>query len=185
VANRLLPCTGNSEDSALRKASSESGRILALDYGRKRIGMALSDELRMTARPLGILERTNRRNDLRRLRDLARQHSAGLILVGHPLSLEGATGEMAGEAGRFAHRLARELGIAVQLADERLTSWEAGEILRAAGQHHAERQDDDIAAAVMLRDFLSRSASAPEPEPAPEPEREPGYPISMHNKRAG
>jgi putative Holliday junction resolvase len=186
VTNRLLFYIGNPEGSTTRKASSGRGRILALDYGRRRIGMALSDELCMTARPLGILERTNRRNDLRRFREIARQHSAELILVGHPLSLEGATGEMAAEAERFARRLARALGIPVQLADERLTSWEAGEILRAAGQQHTERADDDIAAAVMLRDFLSRSAPAPEPAP-PEPQlgHESEPPVSMRYKSSG
>jgi putative Holliday junction resolvase len=163
-------------------APTSSGRILALDYGRQRIGMALSDELRLTARPLGILGHTNRRNDLRRLREIAREHAVGLILVGHPLFLKGARGEMATEAERFAHRLARALGIPVQLADERLTSWESREIMRAGGrQRDSKREDDDVAAAVILRDFLSRSVPAPEPEQ--EPEQEPAVP--MQSKRAG
>jgi putative Holliday junction resolvase len=164
--------------SSSTPVSSGRGCILALDYGRRRIGMALSDELRITARPLGILERTNRRNDLRRLRELVRQHAVGLILIGHPLCLEGAVGEMAREAERFAYRLARELGLRVQLADERLTSWEAREILFAGGQHQdRQRDDDDVAAAVILRDFLSRNGPRLEPEPE--------APVSTHSKSAG
>jgi putative Holliday junction resolvase len=152
------------------------GRVLALDYGRRRIGMALSDELRVTARPLGILERSNRRNDLHRLREIARQHAVTLIAVGHPVGLGGEAGEMAAETERFASRLGRESGIPVELADERLTSWEAREILRARGQRNRGR-DDDLAAAVILRDFLSRSA------PVSESEQE--LMVSAHGKRAG
>jgi putative holliday junction resolvase len=139
-------------------------RILALDYGQRRIGMAISDELRMTAQPLGILERTNRRNDLRRLREIVRRHGVQLIVVGHPLRLDGTVGEMADEAARFAHRLARELGVEVRLADERLTSWEAGKLLRPGtkGGTGRRREDDDGAAAVLLRDFLSRAAGTDE-----------------------
>ena len=64
---------------------SRPRRILAIDYGRKRIGLALSDELRLTAQPLLVLKRANRRDDLRRLRDICRKQGVARILVGHPL----------------------------------------------------------------------------------------------------
>ncbi len=83
----------------------ETTRILALDYGRKRIGLALSDELGLTAQPLVTLLRTNRRNDLRRLRDICRKHSVARILVGHPLHMTGEPSPMAEEAALFAARL--------------------------------------------------------------------------------
>ncbi len=100
-------------------------RILAIDYGRKRIGLALSDELGITAQPLQTLMHKNRRDDVRRLRDICRAHGVARILVGHPVHITGEAGEMADEAARFATRLRKELGIEVELADERLTSWEA------------------------------------------------------------
>jgi putative holliday junction resolvase len=138
-------------------------RILAIDYGRRKIGLALSDPLAMIAQPLATLERTNRRADLQRLRRICRQHQVGRILVGHPLRLGGDAGEMAGEAARFATRLKRELGIEVELVDERLTSWEAGQTLIETKSSHRKRQAsarrrplDDVAAAVLLRDYLSR-----------------------------
>src|SRR5271156_1151678 len=103
----------------------EPTRILALDYGRKRIGLALSDELGITAQPLVTLVRTNRRNDLRRLREICRKHGVARILVGHPLHITGEASPMAEEAERFAARLQKELHIEVELVDERLTTWEA------------------------------------------------------------
>ncbi|MBI1738847.1 MAG: Holliday junction resolvase RuvX, partial [Acidobacteria bacterium] len=71
-------------------AQPGKGRVLAIDYGRKRIGVAISDELGMTARPLETLERTNRRNDLRRLRELACKHEVARIVVGNPVRLDGS-----------------------------------------------------------------------------------------------
>jgi putative Holliday junction resolvase len=139
-------------------SDSKPCRILAIDYGRKRMGLALSDELQMTAKPLLILVRTNRRNDLRRLREICRKHGVARILVGHPLHITGEAGEMAQEAAQFAGRLQKELGIEVQLADERLTSWEAEQIV--AGRKSAARKQshvDDVAAAILLREYLDRS----------------------------
>lgn len=138
--------------------ASHSRRILAVDYGRKRIGLALSDELELTAQPLAILERVNRREDLSRLRDICRKHSVGRIVVGHPVHMSGAAGEMAEEAARFALRLHKELDIEVELLDERLTSWEAGQIVgetRGAGRRK-DQPKDDVAAAVLLREFLGQ-----------------------------
>jgi putative Holliday junction resolvase len=138
---------------------------MALDYGRRRIGIALSDELRMIARPLGVIERTNRRNDLRRLREIVRQHGVRLIVIGYPLQLDGTAGEMAEEAARFARRVSRELGVEVQLADERLTSWEAKRISRSVqGRRGNPRdEDDDVAAAILLTDFLNHATPVAEP----------------------
>lgn len=133
-------------------------RVLAIDYGRKRIGLALSDELGLTAQPLGVLERENRRSDMRRLREICRKYGVARILVGHPVHLTGAVGEMADEATRFSARLARELGIATELADERLTSWEAEQFLQdAASRRPRNAPVDDLAAAVLLREYLEKN----------------------------
>ena len=111
-------------------STAEPRRILAIDYGRKRIGLALSDELGVTAQPLITITRTNRRNDLRRLREICRKHSVARILVGHPLHMTGDASPMAEEAALFAARLHEEtLGIEVELVDERLTTWEAAQTM--------------------------------------------------------
>jgi len=135
-------------------------RVLAIDYGRRRIGLAISDEMLLTARPLQTLTRTNRRNDLRRLREIVREHAVGLLIVGHPLNLDGSAGDMAGEAARFAARLRKELSVPVELADERLSSWEAEQIAAAARPPRTRAQaTDQVAAAVILRDYLERVRS--------------------------
>lgn len=148
-------------NSAL-KSISRPQRVLAIDYGRKRIGLALSDELGITARPLPTLMHQNRREDIRRLREICREHGVGRILVGHPVHITGEAGEMADEARRFATRLGRELGIDTELADERLTTWEANQTVAEidAPRRRTNAPVDSIAAAIMLREHLDRKRAS-------------------------
>ena len=146
-------------------AGSGAGRILAIDYGQKRLGLALSDPLRVTAQPFATWRRSNRRRDLARLRDLCREQGVGLILVGLPMHLEGANSAMAAEASRFAELVRAELGKPVELVDERLSSWEAEQTLSEDGlarsREHRRHKLDEVAAAVILRDYLqTRGKSA-------------------------
>jgi putative holliday junction resolvase len=135
-------------------------RILAIDYGRKRIGLALSDGMGITARPLAVLTRTNRRNDFRRLRELCREHAVSRIVVGHPLLMTGTAGEMASEAARFAARLEKVLGLPTELIDERLTSWEAKiSLAEAKSSRRRGESVDDLAAAILLREYLEKKQS--------------------------
>ena len=122
------------------------------------MGLALSDELQMTAQPLLTLVRKNRRNDLGRLREICRKHGVARILMGHPLHMTGEAGELADEAARFAARLQKELGLEVKLADERLTSWEAEQIVARHKSSGRRKKSpiDDVAAAVLLREYLDR-----------------------------
>lgn len=148
-------------------ATSTAGRILAIDYGRRRIGLALSDALGLTAQPLETLARANRRNDLRRLREIVRANDVRRIIVGHPLHLDGSASEMAAEAARFAARIEKELRVPVELMDERLTSWEAAEIVatrkaaarKRSGNRARQTRNNlhQIAAAIILRDYLERA----------------------------
>jgi len=146
---------------------SGAGRILAIDYGQKRLGLALSDPLRVTAQPFATWSRSNRRRDLARLRDLCREQEVGLILVGLPIHLDGAESGMAAEASRFAELVRVETGKPVELVDERLSSWEAEQALgenSPATRRSRERKKhklDEVAAAVILRDYLqTRGTSA-------------------------
>ena len=131
-----------------------------MDYGRKRIGLALSDELGLTAQPLATIQRTNRQADMRRLREICRRNSVCRILVGHPLHLAGEAGEMADEASGFARRLEKATGIEVELRDERLTSWEAQQTVTETKSRRAKAGPlDDVAAAILLRDYLEEKRS--------------------------
>jgi putative Holliday junction resolvase len=134
--------------------------VLAIDYGRRRLGLAVSDPSRIAARPLATWTRSNRRHDLARLRNLCREQEISRIVVGWPLQLSGARGDMASEAASFADRIRKDLGIPVELVDERLSSWEAEQVVahdRAAkgrSRNPKHRRLDDVAAAVILRDYL-------------------------------
>jgi putative Holliday junction resolvase len=153
---------------SLAPARRTTGVILAIDYGRKRMGLALSDEFCVTARPYATWTRINRRRDLARLRELVRQENIRRIIVGLPLHLNGSPSEMSEEARSFAARVEKALGLPVEMVDERLSSWEAHETLVATassgkrGRRDSTGRDgtrkkaplDDIAAAIFLRDYL-------------------------------
>jgi putative holliday junction resolvase len=147
----------------------KAARILALDYGRARIGMAIADALTAMAQPLGTLDRINRNEDMRRLRELVREHGVKQIVVGLPLRLDGARGDMAEEAARFGQRVHKQLGLPVEMVDERLTSWEAerlleeqqGRTIHAASSKKKKKENekmgvDAIAAALILKEYLDR-----------------------------
>lgn len=138
------------------QSSSKPARILSIDYGQQRIGLAISDELGLTAQPLATLQRKNRRADLRRLRDLARKNGVRAILVGSPVHLNGRHGQMAEEAARFAARIREHLGLPVELRDERLTSWEAEQIAMEIGLGR-NADLDSLAAAILLREYLDEA----------------------------
>ena len=155
-------------DSSAVSRESKPCRILAIDYGRKRICLAISDELQLTAHPLLVMKCANRRDDLRRLRDICRKQGVARILVGQPLHITGEAGEMAQEAARFAARLRKELGIEVDLVDERLTSWEAAQMIAESGSaaHRKAASLDDVAAAIFLREYLERHRGRLQPAAA-------------------
>ena len=149
----MVPATRR---AALPQGTSESemGRILAIDYGRRRIGLALSDELGATAQPLLTIERANRRDLVRSLREICVKYKVAQIVVGNPLHMTGEAGEMADEAASFAARLSKELKIETKLVDERLTTWEARQTMTETKSRRKGEPIDAIAAAVLLRDYL-------------------------------
>jgi putative Holliday junction resolvase len=162
--------------------------ILALDYGRARIGIALADLSVGLAQPLCTMQRINRNEDMRRLRELAREHGVKQIVVGLPLRLDGTRGEMAEEAESFARRVRKQVGVPVEMVDERLTSWEAERLLeesqgrvmkppaghaRAAAKDLGRASVDAVAAAVILKEYLERREGPAVASDAPVPETNP------------
>ena len=101
--------------AAAAPANASPARILALDYGQKRVGLALSDELRLTAAPLRAFARTNRRGDIVRLRTVIREHNVREMVIGLPLHLDGRPSEMTEKVRRFADRLRKQLGLPLSL----------------------------------------------------------------------
>jgi putative Holliday junction resolvase len=137
------------------------GRLLALDMGMKRVGVAVSDELHLTTQPLPALKRTNWKELLRQISELRQSFDAQGVVIGLPLNLDGTEGDAAREARRIARNLSLSLPFPVFLQDERLTSHAAEESLREAGVKGDELKNrlDGEAAALILRDFIARRAS--------------------------
>jgi putative Holliday junction resolvase len=132
------------------------GRVLALDLGSKRVGVAVSDELRLSVRPLAAVARTNWKQLLRTLAQLCEQFDVKSVVIGLPLRLDGSEGDAAAEARRIARNLALSLSLDVHLQDERLTSKDAEQRLRGAGlsERQVKERVDSEAAALILSDFL-------------------------------
>jgi len=138
-------------------ASSTSGRWLGVDWGTKHIGFALSDETGVSVRLLPHLERTSWKKTVKLIADLCAQHSVHGIVLGFPLRLDGTEGTATQEVRRIARNLALTLNTKVYLQDERFTSSEAEEILRAAKINDSEinRHIHSQAAVIILQNFLS------------------------------
>jgi len=133
----------------------DRGRVLGLDLGDARIGVAISDDERRLAVPLGTI-RTGAPADVKAIAALVGEHDVTLVVVGHPLLLSGEAGERAHHAERFAEALRGLLGVPVLLHDERLSTVEADRALRATGASGRERRRsvDRSAATVILQSWL-------------------------------
>jgi putative Holliday junction resolvase len=141
-----------------------TARILAIDFGTKRIGLAVSDPLGITAQGLKTLERSNLENDLRQIQALVEEYSAERVIVGNPLGASGNATAMSQRAEAFAAKLRRRLGLPVELWDERLTSAEANRVLRESGMgiEKRRRAADRVAVTLLLQGYLDRRAGEAE-----------------------
>ncbi|MGO4884223.1 MAG: Holliday junction resolvase RuvX [Bryobacteraceae bacterium] len=135
---------------------SPKPRILALDLGKKRIGLAISDPLGLTAQGLPNIERTTKRADLAEIARLADERGVSLILLGNPLNMSGAEGRQSAWVREFADALTARAALPVRLWDERLTTVEASRVLRSSGigiQKRA-RAVDKLSAVILLQSYL-------------------------------
>jgi len=142
------------------------GRVLGLDVGQRRIGVAVSDPEGRLAVPLRILERQKEPVDIAALAEVARAEGVDALVVGHPLSLDGSAGPEARRVEAFARRLGRACGLPVTLRDERLTSVQAERTPVFAGRRvrRARAPVDDLAATIILQTYLDgRRSETPPP----------------------
>lgn len=139
------------------------GRILALDVGKKRIGLAISDALGITAQGLPTFARTRVREDIARLTELMREREVTLLLIGKPLHLSGQSSRQSEYTIDFGERLRRQSGLPVVYWDERLTSVEAERVLRAGGATLEQRKKavDRLAAVLLLESYLESISQSP------------------------
>jgi putative Holliday junction resolvase len=137
-------------------------RILALDPGTVRIGLALSDELHMIASPLEYVPAEPFAKLLERLRQLIREKEVGLILVGLPRNMDGSYGPAALKVQEFVAALRAALTVPIQTWDERLTSVQAQRLLVQGGMRRRDRKQkvDKMAAAILLQSYLDARSGA-------------------------
>ncbi|MBI3998301.1 MAG: Holliday junction resolvase RuvX [Armatimonadetes bacterium] len=133
-------------------------RVLAIDPGERRLGLAISDPGGTMALPLEVIERTDWSADVEHLKRVIEEHGVTTIVVGRPLTVRGEVGPQAKVAARLAARLRRALNLPVVEVDERFSTAEAERALRHTGARSAERRRrrDAVAAAVILQLYLDR-----------------------------
>lgn len=134
------------------------GRIIGIDYGTKRVGLAISDGLGLTARPLEVVARDQ---VVARVSELSNMHEIDKLIVGLPRALAGHEGESAGAARALGAELEAATGLEVEFVDERFTSRIAEQALLGSGMRRRERREkvDKVAAAIILQGYLEREAS--------------------------
>jgi putative holliday junction resolvase len=140
-------------------------RLLGLDFGDRRIGVAVSDELGLTAQPVLTLVRRNTKQDLKSLGRLLRKFNCTAIVLGNPLYMSGDVSPQAAKTQAFAEDLRGAFGLPVHLWDERLTSAEAHRHLHAAGRPLSLHREvvDQVAAVLILQGFLDARQTAATP----------------------
>ena len=140
----------------------EPGRVLGVDFGTRRIGLAISDAEGAIAFPAGTLVRRGLRRDLEALAALVSQREVRRIVVGLPLHMNGRRGPEAEAAAAFAERLAEATGLPVDLLDERWTSVQAERALREGGRRGKKQREavDSVAATLLLQTYLETRARA-------------------------
>jgi putative Holliday junction resolvase len=136
-------------------------KLLALDVGDRRVGVAVSDAMGLIATPLTVLHRTSKAQDYERIAQLVREHDAEALIVGHPVNEDGSAGPQAQRVERYATAMqdalkAQGLALPLILWDERMSTQQAEQAMIASGRRARERREriDAVAAAVILQDYL-------------------------------
>ena len=141
-------------------AVDKGKKILGVDFGLKRVGLAVCDSLHILATPLDVYHTKSMRNSIDHVAGVAKQNEVGGVVVGLPLNLDGSESVQSGRARAFARNLQKVTGLPVELYDERLTTVEADELLIEAGvKKAADRAKlvDSMAAKVILQSYIDNN----------------------------
>ncbi|MCK5059246.1 MAG: Holliday junction resolvase RuvX [Candidatus Aminicenantes bacterium] len=133
-------------------------KILAIDFGKKRLGFALGDTSINTALPLKQIDRKNSAQDIQYIKDLIAEYDVEKIVIGYPLHMDGSKSKISTAVENFSGSLQKKANIPVDFIDERLTSFEAEELLKAHQPDYRKRKKvlDSISALVILRSYMER-----------------------------
>ena len=136
----------------------ENKRLMGVDYGESRIGVALSDPLGIMATPLTIVSRTRENKDIIALLDIAAENDVARIIIGLPLSMDGSQGPQAEKVKTFAEELARNTDIPIEFKDERLSTVVAKDLVQKARKVDRKTRYDAAAAALILQSYLDETS---------------------------
>ncbi len=133
----------------------DTGRLMGIDYGEKKVGIAVTDTLGITVQPLMVLNQSNKKKDLKILSDLCKELNISEIVLGYPLNMNGTVGDSAREVESFRDKLEKETGLTVHLWDERLSSAHAERLMLESDVSRGKRKKfkDTTAAAIILKSF--------------------------------
>lgn len=140
---------------------------MAIDYGTKSIGIAISDELGLTVRPLTRIRRDRGKSVSGAICSLVTENEVGTLVVGLPLNMDGTSGEAARRVEKFVVGLQNRLAIPIVMVDERLTSYEADQYLRDRSINERRARSDEFAAAILLQDYLDQEERRRKAESTP------------------
>jgi putative holliday junction resolvase len=154
----MVNAAANARNSTQVENRMEGGRLLAIDMGTKRVGVAVSDELGITVRPVTTIERHSWKKLLRSIVEQIEAFEARGLVVGLPLNIDGSEGPAAAEARHAAAKFELSLKIPVYLQDERLTSEEAKSRLQDIQKRERAGNIDSAAAAIILQDFIDHQS---------------------------
>jgi putative Holliday junction resolvase len=129
-------------------------RIMAVDYGKSKVGIALTDPLGVISQPFVTLKALSQKELIKRLKFIIEENNVGLVLIGHPVAPSGEATIMSQEITRFMKKLKKVIRVDVKLWDERYTSKYAAQILRDRGIKRAKFKLDQIAASILLDEYL-------------------------------
>ena len=144
-------------------------RVMAIDYGTKAIGVAISDELGLTVRPLTTIRRGRQKylQVIDKICSLIHENEIGTLIVGMPLNMNGTRGKAAERVEKFVADLQNRIAIPIVIVDERLTSYAADQLLRDRGVKERRARSDEFAAAIILQDYLDQEERRRIAESAP------------------
>jgi len=138
--------------------TDEQSRVIAIDFGEKRIGVAVSDPLGITAQPVCTIHRKGKKKDIAELLEIISRYEAGQVVMGLPLRADGSAGEIAEKAKKFGEAVRAASGLPVAYQDERFTTVEAEEVLLLADMSRKRRKEviDKLAAQLILQKYLDK-----------------------------
>jgi putative Holliday junction resolvase len=133
-------------------------RILAIDYGEKRMGFALGDDLTKIAVPLDQYIRSKSADDIRAITQIVDEYEVNTIIIGYPLNMDGTKNDITTKVENFAQKLKKKIKIEIKLVDERLSSFEAEEMLKTIKKKYLDRKKrlDSISALVIMQSYLNQ-----------------------------